>query len=183
MSLPTINTSDMGGSASLTLVQTKSAFKGSLVVMDCGDFSLCIPSQDAVSVVSCKELVVLPQWEESCGYVDVMEQRYPVFCITKSLQLQKTIAQEHHVIVLLSAQQYFFAISCRAISKIESAQLQIFSVPVAMRSRKQPFSEFAIVDDRAVGLTSAAHVLAFLQLRGAKLAFQDEGAISVQGVI
>lgn len=144
MSLPTINSTDID-SAPVTLVQTKGAAAGTLVVMDCGDFSLGVPSQDIVSLLSCKELMQLPDWEESCGCVSIREQHYPVFCISKSLQLQKVIAQEHQAIVLLAAEQYFFALSCCHVSKIELSPLQVFSCLQLCAVVSSPFLSLSLL--------------------------------------
>ena len=51
-----------------------------------------------------------------------------------------------------------------------------------MSSRKQPFNSFALIDDAALGLSSAADLLELLQVRGVQIRAQNSrGALQGAG--
>ncbi len=148
-----------------------------LVLMNCGEFSILLASDEVVSLTSAQQLVAQPRSSFDCGYVEFEQQYYSIFCFNKSLQLQSSMNVEHSTIVLFNTQNILFGICCHELTKQHAAALTLHAVPPSMRSRKQPFTEFTIIDNRAVGLSSGAALVALLRLRGAKLISQP-GSVS-----
>lgn len=165
----------------LTLAPQVSPLAPELVLMDCGELSVLISSNEVISLVSAQQLVAQPQSPLDCGYLEFEQQYYPIFCFNKSLQLQPSISAESSTIVLFNAQNILFGICCDELTKQNAAALTIHSVPPSMRSRKQPFTEFAIINNRAVGLSSVADLIALLRLRGVKLVSQSGSASALLG--
>lgn len=154
-----------------------------MVHLDCGDFGLLVPSRDLVSLLAPQQIIARSeQLPESCASVDFDGQRYPVFCLNKALQLQSALEAKHRALVLLCTQGYGFGVACYALTKLDTELKEIYPVPPSMSSRKQPFSEFALVNDQALGLSSAAALLALLKLRGVKiLPLQDSHSVMRKG--
>jgi hypothetical protein len=165
----------------LTLAPQTNLPASELVLMDCGEISLLISSNEVISLVSAQQLVAQPQSSFDCGYVEFEQQYYSIFCFNKSLQLQPSMNVESTTIVLFNAQNILFGICCRELTKQNATGLTLYAVPPSMRSRKQPFTEFAIIDNRAVGLSSVAALIALLRLRGAKLIAQSGTASALLG--
>ncbi|MES2675028.1 MAG: hypothetical protein V4660_12365 [Pseudomonadota bacterium] len=152
-----------------------------LVLIDCGEISLLISSAEIISLVSALQLVAQPQSPFDCGYLEFEQQYYSIFCLNKSLQLQPSMNPENTSIVLFNAQNILFGVCCHELTKQNTAGLVLHVVPPSMRSRKQPFTEFAIIDNRAVGLSSTVALIALLRLRGAKLISQPGTASALLG--
>ena len=165
----------------LTLAPQASPLTPELALMDCGDFSIFIPSNEIISLVSSAQLVAQPRSSFDCGYLEFEQQYYAIFCLNKALQLQSSIAAAHSTIVLLRDRNILWGISCHELIKQASPTLSFYSVPPSMRSRKQPFTEFTIINHRAVGLSSTAALSALLRLRGAKLVAQQNLTTVLQG--
>ena len=165
----------------LTLAPQASPLTPELALMDCGDFSIFIPTHEIISLVSSAQLVAQPQSSSDCGYLEFEQQYYAIFCLNKSLQLQSSIAAAHSTIVLFRDRNVLLGISCHELIKQTTATLALHSVPPSMRSRKQPFTEFAIINHRAVGLSSAAALSVLLRLRGAKLVAAQNLTTVLQG--
>ena len=165
----------------LTLAPLANSLPSELVLMDCGDFSIFVPASEVISLVSAQQLVAQAQSLFDCGYVEFEQQYYSVFCFNKSLQLQTSVKSEDSTIVLFNEQNMLFGICCRELKKHNTTTLTLYSVPPSMRSRKQPFVEFTVIDHCAVGLSSAAELASLLRLRGAKLVLQQGTPTVLQG--
>jgi hypothetical protein len=175
---PSSNPSGSTAKNPLALAPQKSVATASLVLIDCGEFNLLLPGDEIISLAPATELID-SQSSQNCGYVEFEQHCYPVFCLNKPLQLQSELLASHKVIVLLEHIDYRFGISCceltkvsdlsRALSMLQENKMIFYKVPVCMTSRKQPFSEFAIINNQAAGLSSAAALFSLLQLRGATL--------------
>ena len=181
---------------SLILAQQR-AIETELVMLDCGDFGLFIPAVEVVSIASAQQIFgkqfIPPQvaqqknvaktMAQNCGYLELYEKNYAVFCFDKTLQLHTEISAKHNAVVLLKHKEYLFGISCCELLKQQISPLTLYSVPPSMRSRKQPFTEFAVINNRAVGLSSVAALYALLHLRGVIFAAQQTSQTStLQGV-
>lgn len=156
------------------------------VHIDIGEFGLLLPSADVVTLVSHQMRIALvesssPLAAQSCGYLDYEAQRYPVFCFNKALQLQNRLEAHHRVLVLLRHQGQHFALACRALIKLELQNYPVYPVPLSMSSRKQPFNRFAMINDAALGLSSAAELLALLELRGVQIRTQQTTRTVLKG--
>lgn len=180
-----MNTTDenvMDEKVSLSLAPQVSARSAELVLVNFGDFSVFLPSSDLVSLGASAQLIPQATTQKtapSCGYLEFSHQRYMIFCFNKALQLQSSLSENHGALILLNYQECLFGISCSEVLKQNTSALTFYSVPRSMRSRKQPFIEFAVINDRAVGLSSAAALYASLRLRGAKLVPREDSPTSV----
>jgi len=136
-----------------------------LALIDCGDVNFLISSKDIVTLMSAQKMSS-PTLSFACGEVVLEDSTLPVFAINKALQAVPERASNHLTVVVIRHQQQLFGLSCATLEKIEINDLQFFSVPISMGSRKQPFSEFAVVNNRAAGLTSAINLVRLLESRG-----------------
>lgn len=137
-----------------------------LALMDCGEFSLLISSKDIVTLVSAQKIIASVS-AHTCGAIEFEQQEIPVFLFSKTLQLQSALPAEHKTLVVIQHQSNLFALCCSALEKMELDNLHFFAVPLSMSSRKQPFTQFAVVNKRAAGLTSAAELWRLLTMRNA----------------
>ena len=157
------------------------------VHFDGGEFGLLLPAADVVTLLSIQTLIApaetsSPLAAQTCGYLDFDQQRYPVFCLNKALQLQSRLETHHRVLVLLRHQQQFFALACSSLNKLDTREYPVYPVPRSMSSRKQPFNSFALINDAALGLSSAADLLELLQVRGVQIRAQNSrGALQGAG--
>lgn len=155
------------------------------VYMDGGEFGLLLPAADVVTLLASTTLVAPSETTsqlaaQTCGYLEFDQQRYPVFCLNKALQLQSRLESHHRVLVLLRHEQQYFALACSSLNKLDRYDYPIYPVPRSMSSRKQPFDSFALVGDAALGLSSAADLLELLQVRGVQIRAQQNQR-SLQG--
>jgi hypothetical protein len=140
------------------------------VLLDGDDLGFLLPADDVVTLASSKALIpAVDVGSVSCGYLDVEQQRYPVFCLNKALQLQTTLTEKHRVLVVLRDREQTFALACCALTKLTDETYPVYRVPPSMSSRKQPFQEFALINNRALGLSSAGDLLVLLAARGVQL--------------
>ncbi len=107
--------------------------------------------------------------ELACGYLMFEDELVPVFSLNRNLQLQTVADSRCIALAILSAGSQRFGLACLNVEKQSDGMPVFYPVPVCMSSRKQPFSEFAVINQRAVGLTSAAELLRVLRLRGVNL--------------
>ena len=136
-----------------------------LALMDCGELSLLISSKDIVTLISAQKMVA-STIAHACGAIEFEQQLIPVFALNKALQLSDNLSSNQLTLVVLQHQTRLFALGCCALEKIDTPDLQFFSVPLSMSSRKQPFMQFAVLNNRAAGLTSAANLSRLLDMRG-----------------
>lgn len=136
-----------------------------LALLDCGEFSLLISSKDIVTLMSAQKIIT-SNLAQACGAIEFEQQHIPVFALNKALQLSANLSANQLTLVVLQHQTRLFALGCSALEKIEIPDLQFFSVPISMSSRKQPFTQFAVLNNRAAGLTSAANLSRLLDMRG-----------------
>lgn len=137
-----------------------------LALMDCGEFSVLVSSKDIVTLMSAQKIITSSS-VQTCGAVEYEQHIVPVFAFNKALQLQPTLPSAQMTLVILQHQTCLFAVCCSALEKIEAADLHFYKVPLSMSSRKQPFAQFAIVNKRATGLSSAAELWRLLAMRNA----------------
>jgi chemotaxis signal transduction protein len=137
-----------------------------LALMDCGEFSLLISSKDIVTLMSAQKIVTFAA-AHSCGVIEFEQQCIPVFAFNKALQLQSKLPSTQMTLVIVQYQSNLFAVCCAALEKIEMTDLHFYSVPLSMSSRKQPFTQFTIINKRTAGLTSAADLWRLLTMRNA----------------
>src|SRR5690606_14793519 len=83
------------------------------VRLDGGEFGLLLAAADVVTLMPGNSLSAPPDTAsslaaQSCGYLEYGQQRYPVFCLNKALQLQSRLEPCHQVLVLLRHQQQGF---------------------------------------------------------------------------
>lgn len=136
-----------------------------LALLDCGELSLLISSKDIVTLVSSQKIIA-SNLAQACGAIEFERQHIPVFALNKALQLSTTLSTNQLTLVVLQHQTQIFALGCSGLEKIEMPDLQFFTVPMSMSSRKQPFTQFAVLNNRAAGLTSAANLSRLLEMRG-----------------
>lgn len=136
-----------------------------LALMDFGELSLLVPSKDIVTLMSAQKIMP-SDVAQACGAFEFEQQHIPVFAFNKALQLQTDLPSNQLTLVVLQQQTHLFAVCCCALEKIETLDLHFFPVPISMSSRKQPFTQFAVINNRAAGLTSAASLRRLLELRG-----------------
>jgi hypothetical protein len=138
-----------------------------LVLMDCGELSLLVSSKDIVTLMPVKKM--LPSRVlQACGELEFEQQHISVFAFNKALQLQTDLLSNQLTLVVLQQQSHKFAVACCSVEKIEAPDLHFFPVPISMSSRKQPFTQFAVLNNCAAGLVSAASLWRLLQLRGVR---------------
>ncbi len=137
-----------------------------LALMHFGDFSLLMSSKDIVTLMSAHKIIPAAI-AHSCGAIEFEQQVVPVFAFNKALKLQPTLSNTQMTLVIIQYDAYIFALCCTALEKIEVADVHFFAVPLSMSSRKQPFTQLAVVNKRAAGLTSAALLWELLHMRHA----------------
>lgn len=172
------STTTSGDNNALRLINSSADVNEPLVLVDCGDVHFFVPAKDILTL-SAAQKIISSGVEHACGELKVEESAVPVFVINKSLQVNPVCPPHHATVIVLEYQGILFGLSCAAITKIETNDLQFkalqfFTVPINMSSRKQPFSKFAVVGKRAVGLTSALHLLGLLNTRGVVLSMSTE---------
>ena len=150
----------------LRAVSPSSASAEPLALMDFGEFSLLISSKDIVTLMSAQKIIA-PVAENTCGAIEFEQHIIPVFTFNKALQLQSSLPSVPMTLVIIQHQSYLFALACSALEKIEMAEHHFYPVPLSMSSRKQPFAQFAVVNKRAVGLSSATDLWRLLEMRNA----------------
>ena len=148
----------------LRAIPTSQSADEPLALIDCGEFSLLISSKDIVTLMSAQKITA-SNIAQACGAIEFDHQQIPVFGFNKALQLTEKLSANQLTLVVLNYQARLFAVGCCALEKIEIPELQFFPVPVSMSSRKQPFTQFAVLNNRAAGLTSAANLSRLLDMR------------------
>jgi hypothetical protein len=134
------------------------------VCLDCGDFGLLLPATDLVSLTTAQQVIRREgDVPETCGSVLFQDHHYLIFCLNNTLQLQQQIAEPHTTIALLHSDNHHFGITCLSLTKLEGEASANYAIPPSMSSRRQPFNEFVVMNNRAWGLTSAAVLLDLLQ--------------------
>ncbi len=136
-----------------------------LALLDCGELGLLISSKDIVTLTSSQKIIA-SNFVQACGAIEFEQQQIPVFALNKALQLTANLSANQLTLVVLQHQTRIFALACCSLEKIEMPDLQFFTVPLSMSSRKQPFTQFAVLNNRAAGLTSAANISRLLEMRG-----------------
>ena len=160
-----INASKLDARNQLRAVTSSSDVEEPLALLDLGDVNFLIPSKDIVTLMSIQEITV-PTLSFACGEVTCEFGKVPIFAINKALQLKPELSSNHLTVVVLRHQALLFGLCCVNLKKIEARDLKFFAVPINMSSRKQPFSQFAIVDNYAAGLTNALSLSRLLDARG-----------------
>lgn len=150
----------------LRAVKTAASLVEPLALMDCGEFSLLISSKDIVTLMSAQKIIASTM-AHTCGALEFEQNIIPVFAFNKALQLQPKLFSTQITLVIIRHESYLFALCCSALEKLEMADLGFYAVPLSMSSRKQPFSQFAVINKRAAGLTSAADLWRLLSMRNA----------------
>jgi hypothetical protein len=150
----------------LRAVSPSSASIEPLALMDCGEFSLLISSKDIMTLMSVQKITA-SKATHTCGSIEFEQQSIPVFAFNKALQLQPSLPSAQMTLVIIQHQSWLFALCCFALEKIELADMHFYTVPLNMSSRKQPFAQFAVINKRAAGLTSAAELWRLLEMRKA----------------
>lgn len=164
----------------LALAPTHNATKINLVMINCSDFSFLLAGDEVVSLLPVQQIVSQPLSVHDLGYVEFEQRIYPVFCFNKALQLQMSLKELHTTVILFNHREHYFGISGVDVEKVgEQNSVTFYKVPICMRSRKQPFTEFAVINNRAAGLASASSLFTLLRLRGAKLSVQKEIANNI----
>lgn len=150
-------------------------------LMDCGEFNLLISSKDIVTLMSAQKIIGSTV-AQTCGMIEFDQQLIPVFAFNKALQLKSELSAVQKTLVIIQHRSYVFALCCSALEKIEMADLHFYHAPVSMSSRKQPFTQFAVVNKRAAGLSSAAELWRLLTMRKAiQIIPEIKRQISMQG--
>lgn len=136
-----------------------------LAFLDIGDVNFLVSSKDILTLSSAQKITA-PTIAQACGELKLEDGQIPVFAINKALQLNPERPSSQLTVVVLKHQARVFGLCCVTLEKIEMRDLNFFNVPVSMMSRKQPFSQFAVVNKSAAGLTSAFDLLRLLTARG-----------------
>ena len=159
------NTINKIGKTPLRAVAQSEVAAEPLAFIDFGDVSFLVSSKDIFTLMSTQKITT-PVLNQSCGEIIIEDATLPVFALNKALQLGSERPTNHLTLVVLQHQARLFGFCCITLEKIDARNLHFFPVPITMSSRKQPFSQFAVVNNRAAGLTSAANLFQLLQARG-----------------
>lgn len=144
------------------------------VGLNCGSFGLLIPAEDLVSLIAPQQITqTAGDLAESLGSVIFQDQSYPVFCLNTTLQLQPHIDAAYTTLALLRTGEHYLGIVCHSFIKLASEQDPIHALPPSMKSRRQPFTEFRVIDNRIWGLSSAAALVELLATRGLQIKAQQ----------
>lgn len=145
--------------------------RNSLVLLDMVEIQFLLQG-DIVSLLPVSQMLPSPD-DCACGSLEFEGELLPVFYVNRNLQLQTMADSRCTALVILSTGLQRFGLACLGVEKQSGAVPAFYSVPVCMSSRKQPFNEFAIINHKAIGLTSAAELLRVLHLRGANIVSQQ----------
>ncbi|MET0356460.1 MAG: hypothetical protein ABW044_06750 [Cellvibrio sp.] len=151
-----------------------------LALLDFGDVNFLVSSKDILTLSSAQKMTA-PTLAQACGKLLLEDGEVPVFAINKALQLNPERPSNHLTLVVLKHQTRVFGLCCVTLEKIEMQNLNFFTVPVSMTSRKQPFSQFALVNKQTAGLTSAFDLLRLLTARGVVLPAAEQKPIQEAG--
>jgi hypothetical protein len=152
----------------LVAVPTTAPTPDTLVVLNLSEIQFLLQA-GVESLLPIKDMRP-PSDELACGSLEFEGELIPVFCLDHHLQLQAVAGSTCVAVALLSNGSQRFGLVCLGLEKWANPAPVFYRVPVCMTSRKQPFSEFAVIDNKVVGLTSAAELLRVLGLRGAYVA-------------
>lgn len=144
--------------------------RDSLLLLDMGEIHFFVQG-DVISLLPINQMQHTSAKLE-CGSVEFEAEQLPVFYFNDHLQLLSQAPEHCAAVVLMVAGDSRFGIACSSLQKYTGPAPMFYSVPVSMSSRKQPFSEFAVIENRAVGLVSAEELLRVARLRGASVANQ-----------
>lgn len=181
------------GEQKLQVVAPASYSAEPLALINCGEFSLLISSKDIVTLISAQKIIptqtivsaqklLASKTAHACGEIEFEQQVIPVFAFNKALQLQTRLPSSHMTLVVLQYESRLFAICCSGLEKLNAADLHFHDVPLSMSNRKQPFAEFAIVNNLAAGLSSAAELWRLLHFRKAVQAMPlIQAQVRIQG--
>lgn len=134
------------------------------VCLEFSDFGLLIPASDLVSLASPQQMSQRAEdVAQACGSIIFQDEPYSIFCLNPALQLEQSVTPTHTAIALLRCENYHFGIACHSLVKVEQGKSARYSIPPSMVSRRQPFTEFMILNQRACGLSSATLLLELLQ--------------------
>lgn len=155
----------------LQAVASKLQVRDSLVLIEMVEKQFLLAG-DILSLVPIKQMQPATH-EYACGSLLYEGELVPVFQFNRNLQLQSVADSRCLVLAMLSSGTQRFALTCLNIEKLSEVMPVFYPVPRCMSSRKQPFGEFAVINQKAVGLTSGAELLGVLRLRGASLLNQQ----------
>lgn len=144
------------------------------VRLDCESFTLLLPASEVVSLAAAKNLIAhenstAKKMEKACGSIEFSGNMYPVFCFNKALTLLGSMTENHSSVVILREKNFCFGISCGSLEKWHAPKHKVYPVPPSMSSHKQPFTSFTIVEQHAMGFSSAELLHKLLCVHGVKL--------------
>jgi hypothetical protein len=154
--------------------------RDALVLLDLGDIQFLL--QGGLASLLPISAMQPTTGELACGFVEFEGKSLSVFSLNRNLQLQVPASTGAHALAIMVADDQAFALACCNLEKLAGPAPVLYPVPVSMTSRKQPFQEFAVIDNRAVGLSCALELWRLLCLRGASFLAGNKGqALFQQG--
>lgn len=152
------------------------------VLINTGEFSLLLAVSALVAVIPFDSYRVSGHLTNK-GRIEFQGECIAIFSLTKLLQLDMLdfSSPTQTSVAVLEYQQQRFGITCCDLDKCERSSLTLFDVPVSMTSRKQPFTQFAIVNNCAAGLASVADIVRLLRVRGADIAAVSTASAQLTG--
>lgn len=136
------------------------------LLVELGALQLLLPRVDSLTLMAIEKQGNVSS--PACGKVTWEQNSYPVFALKTNLHLLPEGDSQCRWALLLQAGQQRFALACQDLQRLDYCPEPRYSVPCCMRGRRQPFTEFTVVQGRAAPFTSARALAELLAQRGVK---------------
>ncbi len=163
-------------SRSFSISQSISEPNSDLVILSMDGLKLLLPQSAIQTLEPALDVEVGYENAAVAGSLAFEGKQWPVHCLSKDFMAMSRIPETRRFCVLLNARQEYFCLLCDNLLLLKRNQVKMTPIPNCMNVVSSPFRYLAILEEGIGCVSSADHLLAYLQtLKAAKPKDQLQG--------
>ncbi len=135
---------------------------GRYLVLNFGGLHLLLPHTEVYTLEPRSDVQAGADGEQAAGWLAAEGQSWPVVCFDADLELTTLVPVERRVCVLLHYGGGYAGVLCDAVATLEAEDVQVFSLPPALRASATPVRGLVTYDGLLGCLTSSRVLLSRL---------------------
>lgn len=101
--------------------------------------------------------------EKSVGWINYMQQRWPVYCLSEQLDLLISVPTSRRTCALLTLETGYIGMLCDDVSIMKQVTGQRHDIPLSMKTVDTPIQSLLVNDGRLLCVSGANQLAAYVE--------------------
>ena len=126
------------------------------------NLNLLLPQGEIRTVESSTDVDMVAPALHSAGWVNYMQKRWPVYCLSEELALMNVVPAERRACAMMAMGAGYIGIMCDDMIVLKNFTAQRYELPVAMRMENTPIMYLVDYEQGIASVCNASRLTAYI---------------------